>query len=93
MAGIHFALHRARHWRNDAQTETTTPLDDQFAPELVHFSQCILEDRDPEPAGEEGLADVRILEAILVSRDRATNHAGYARAEVGVGPRSRVSNG
>jgi hypothetical protein len=33
----------------------------------VHFSQCILEDRDPEPAGEEGLADVRILEAIVES--------------------------
>jgi predicted dehydrogenase len=52
----------------DGQTEeTTTPMHDQFAPELVHFSQCILEDRDPEPTGEEGLADVRILEAIVES--------------------------
>ena len=32
--------------------------------ELVYFSQCILEDREPEPSGEEGLADVRVLEAI-----------------------------
>ena len=52
----------------DGETEeAVTPLHDQFAPELVHFSQCILDDLDPEPAGEEGLADVRILEAILES--------------------------
>lgn len=37
---------------------------DQFAPELVYFSDCVLEDREPEPSGEEGLADVRVLEAI-----------------------------
>ncbi|WP_394842803.1 Gfo/Idh/MocA family oxidoreductase [Pendulispora brunnea] len=37
---------------------------DQFAPELVAFSRCILEGTEPEPSGEEGLADVRILRAI-----------------------------
>jgi predicted dehydrogenase len=37
---------------------------DQFAAELEYFSQCILDDRAPEPAGAEGLADVRILEAL-----------------------------
>ena len=52
----------------EGKTEhTTTPPHDQFAPELIHFSNCILEDRDPEPAGEEGLADIRILEAIVES--------------------------
>ena len=45
--------------------EKTYPKSDQFAPELVYFSKCILEDREPEPSGEEGLADVRILEAIV----------------------------
>jgi predicted dehydrogenase len=40
---------------------------DQFAPELVYFSRCILENRVPEPSGEEGLADVRILEALVRS--------------------------
>jgi predicted dehydrogenase len=45
--------------------ETTTSPHDQFAAELVYFSQCILEDREPEPSGEEGLADVQILEAIV----------------------------
>jgi glucose-fructose oxidoreductase len=37
---------------------------DQFAAEIEYFSQCILDDRTPEPSGEEGLADVRIVEAM-----------------------------
>jgi predicted dehydrogenase len=37
---------------------------DQFAAELQYFSQCILDDRMPEPSGAEGLADVRIIEAM-----------------------------
>lgn len=37
---------------------------DQFGGEMKYFSQCILHDIDPEPDGEEGLADVRVLEAI-----------------------------
>jgi glucose-fructose oxidoreductase len=40
---------------------------DQFAPELLHFSDCILEDREPEPSGEEGLQDVRIVQALYES--------------------------
>jgi glucose-fructose oxidoreductase len=40
---------------------------DQFAPELLYFSDCILEDRQPEPSGEEGLQDVRIVEALYAS--------------------------
>ena len=40
---------------------------DQFAPELLHFSDCILNDRAPEPSGEEGLQDVRIVEALYES--------------------------
>jgi len=28
---------------------------DQFAPQLIYFSDCISKDRDPEPSGEEGL--------------------------------------
>ena len=38
---------------------------DQFAPELVYFSDCILNDEEPAPSGREGLADVRIIRAIL----------------------------
>jgi glucose-fructose oxidoreductase len=37
---------------------------DQFAPEILHFSDCILRNREPEPSGLEGLADVRAIEAL-----------------------------
>jgi predicted dehydrogenase len=40
---------------------------DQFAPELIYFSDCISGDKDPEPSGTEGLADVRIIEALYRS--------------------------
>ena len=40
---------------------------DQFGAELVYFSNCVLHNRKPEPSGEEGLADVRIIEAIFES--------------------------
>ena len=40
---------------------------DQFAPELLHFSDCILKDTQPEPSGEEGMQDVRIVEALYES--------------------------
>ncbi|WP_437317580.1 Gfo/Idh/MocA family protein [Sorangium sp. So ce385] len=47
--------------------EKTFKKRDQFAPELVYFSRCILEDREPEPSGLEGLADVRVMLAIQSS--------------------------
>jgi predicted dehydrogenase len=43
------------------------PHRDQFAPEILYFSKCILEDREPEPSGLEGLIDVRIIEALYES--------------------------
>jgi predicted dehydrogenase len=43
------------------------PKHDQFGAELEYFSNCILRNRKPEPSGEEGLADVRVVEAILKS--------------------------
>ena len=45
----------------------TFPKRDQFAAQLVYFSDCILKDKEPEPNGLEGLADVRIVEAIYES--------------------------
>jgi len=47
--------------------EKTFPAGDQFAPELEHFSDCILKGTRPEPDGHEGFADVRIVEAIFKS--------------------------
>ena len=43
------------------------PKRDQFAAEVVYFSDCILKDKEPEPSGLEGLADVRIVEALYES--------------------------
>jgi predicted dehydrogenase len=40
---------------------------DQFAPELLHFSDCILKNRTPEPSLEEGAQDVRIIQALYES--------------------------
>jgi predicted dehydrogenase len=42
---------------------------DQFAAELIHFSDCILKNRAPEPSGEEGLQDVRIIRALYESAE------------------------
>lgn len=52
----------------DGRTRTTrTGKRDQFAPELLYFSDCILNDTQPEPSGEEGLQDVRLVEALYES--------------------------
>jgi len=56
---------------------------DQFAPELLYFSDCILQDRDPEPSAEEGLADVRVIRALYRSAGsgRPVELAPFARRE------------
>jgi predicted dehydrogenase len=40
---------------------------DQFAPQLLYFSECILMDKEPEPSGEEGMNDVRIIRGLYRS--------------------------
>jgi predicted dehydrogenase len=52
---------------NGRTRERTFPKRDQFAPELVSFSECVLTGTDPEPSGREGLADVRIIRALYES--------------------------
>ena len=42
---------------------------DQFAPELLYFSDCVLQNGTPEPGGDEGLADVRIIRALYRSAE------------------------
>lgn len=56
---------------------------DQFAPELLYFSDCVLQGRDPEPSAEEGLADVRVIQALYRSArtGSAVQLAPYARRE------------
>jgi predicted dehydrogenase len=43
--------------------ESFTPMD-QFGGELKYFSDCILNSRNPEADGEEGLLDIRIVAAL-----------------------------
>lgn len=45
------------------------PKRDQFAPELIYFSDCVIKKKKPEPSGEEGIADIKIIEALLLSMD------------------------
>jgi glucose-fructose oxidoreductase len=49
--------------------ERTFAKRDQFAPELLYFSECVLTGRDPEPSGREGLADVRVIRALYRSAE------------------------
>jgi glucose-fructose oxidoreductase len=50
------------------RTQTRSfPKQDQFAPELLHFSECVRQGKDPAPSGREGLADVRIIQALYES--------------------------
>jgi predicted dehydrogenase len=53
--------------RAERTREKTFKRGDQFAPQLIHFSSSILSDSQPEPSGEEGLADVRVVSAVLES--------------------------
>lgn len=58
---------RLKMTMNGITRESVFPKSDQFAPELLYFSDCILKNRDPEPSGMEGLADVRIIQSIYES--------------------------
>lgn len=52
----------------DGKTTTRTfSKRDQFAPELLHFSDCIIRDSEPEPSAADGLADVRLIQALYRS--------------------------
>jgi glucose-fructose oxidoreductase len=37
---------------------------DQFAPELLYFSECVLRGEQPEPSGIEGMIDVQVIQAL-----------------------------
>lgn len=49
------------------KTKKKLPKHDHFAPQLLYFSDCILKNRKPEPSGEEGMQDVRIVQALYKS--------------------------
>jgi predicted dehydrogenase len=54
---------------NGTRTRKRVGRRDQFAAELLYFSDCILKRRRPEPSGEEGLQDVRIVQALYESAE------------------------
>ncbi|MCO5399664.1 Gfo/Idh/MocA family protein [Ralstonia soli] len=63
--GFTFGVGLRHHLTLDGKTqERAFDATDQFGGELQYFSDCILNNREPEPNGEEGLADVRVLAAI-----------------------------
>lgn len=45
---------------------------DQFSPELIYFADCVLANKEPEPSGVEGLADIRVVRALY--RSAETRH-------------------
>jgi glucose-fructose oxidoreductase len=54
---------------NGKTTTKRTGKRDQFAAQLLYFSDCIRHNRVPEPSGEEGLQDVRIVQALYESAE------------------------
>ncbi len=52
---------------NDKTTKREFEKRDQFGPELIYFSNCILKNREPEPSGREGLIDVHIIRSLYES--------------------------
>jgi glucose-fructose oxidoreductase len=53
--------------REGRMQKRTYGLRDQFGPEIIYFSDCILHDREPEPSGIEGLLDVHIIRSLYQS--------------------------
>jgi predicted dehydrogenase len=51
----------------DKIQERTFSSHDQLASVFVYFSDCILKNMEPEPSGEEGLIDVKIIRALYDS--------------------------
>ncbi len=49
---------------NDKEDSKTFSETDHFGGETEYFSECILNNVDPEADGEEGLFDVRVIVAI-----------------------------
>jgi predicted dehydrogenase len=61
---------------------------DQFANELDHMADCVMNDRQPYTPGEEGLQDQRIIEAIFESArtGRAVTLPRFDKPDVFRGP-------
>jgi predicted dehydrogenase len=67
----------------DKEDKISYKSTDHFGGEMKYFSDCILHDIDPEPDAEEGLADVRVLEAIqqALATGQVQTLAPFARSK------------
>ncbi len=59
-------LRRLKDWRAENHPVPEAPQN-QFSAQLDHLSQCVMTGAEPIVAGEEGLRDMRIIEAIYRS--------------------------
>jgi len=80
----------AYHVTTKGQTRTRRfAARDQFAPELMAMSDWVLHGRAPSATGEEGLADVRVIEAL--HRSAARDGVPIALAPASVPRRPRLT--
>src|SRR2546421_585597 len=63
----YYANYKLRVKVNGVEEDCSFDKVDQFGAEIEYFSRCILNNVEPEPCGYEGLADVRVIEALLQS--------------------------
>ena len=72
--------------RKDGVTSPRTlpaPAKNQFAAQLDHLAECIVKNQTPIVPGEEGLADLRVIEAIYKSAAEGTSIRIKARFRAG----------
>jgi predicted dehydrogenase len=69
--------------KGNQKTTISLPEMSQFALEIDHFSGCVLDDRKPWTPGEEGLADINVLEAINRSIKSGRPEKNLARVVAG----------
>jgi glucose-fructose oxidoreductase len=61
------------------QVSLPAPAKNQFVAQLDHLAECAMSGREPIVAGEEGLKDMRLIEAIYRSaRERRAVQVGKA---------------
>ena len=53
--------------RPDMTEIADLPQINHFTAEMDHFSRCILDNKQPDTPGEEGLADMKVIEAVWTS--------------------------
>ncbi len=56
-----------RAGKDTAQEEVVLKDANQFAAEMDHFAECVLEDRRPRTPGEEGVQDHAVMDAVYRS--------------------------